>query len=318
MLRLLTFLQDGDFHSGEEIGSSLGVSRASVWKQIARLEKETGLSIERVRGNGYRLPASLSLLNENRLTEALAELGWQLHFSHRIDSTNAKALALLREQGRPPFVVLAEQQTAGRGRRGRQWVSPFGANLYFTHVLAVDGGARQLSGISLAVGVAVLRTLRALGLEGAGLKWPNDLLVGEKKIAGILLELAGDPAGECEVVVGVGINVNMQEAHGLIDQPWTSLAQELGMTIDRTELAVQLARNLNEVLARQCQYGFAAVKAEWEASHLWQGRLVKLSAGANETVGVVLGVDDQGALRLESNGLEQRFNGGELSLRLHE
>ena len=123
------------------------------------------------------------------------------------------------------LVIVAEQQTAGRGRRGRAWVSP-GENLYYSLAITV-GGARELEGLSLVVGLAVLRALESLGVRDAGLKWPNDLLQGGKKIAGILLELSGDPADLCHVVIGIGINVNMKTVTD-IGQPWTSLREALG------------------------------------------------------------------------------------------
>ena len=137
-----------------------------------------------------------------------------------------------------PFLVLAERQTAGRGRRGRKWVSPFAENIYYSLVLRIEGGMRQLEGLSLVVGLAVMQALRELGIPGAGLKWPNDVLVGQKKIAGILLELVGDPADVCHVVLGVGINVNMQMTDE-VDQQWTSMRLESGRAFDRNHLVAQ-------------------------------------------------------------------------------
>jgi BirA family biotin operon repressor/biotin-[acetyl-CoA-carboxylase] ligase len=213
--------------------------------------------------------------------------------------------------------VIAERQTAGRGRRGRKWVSPFAENVYYSLVLRIDGGMRQLEGLSLVVGLAVLHTLRELGISSAGLKWPNDVLVGSKKIAGILLELVGDPADVCHVVLGMGINVNMQMAEE-VDQQWTSLRLETGRMFDRNRLVALLGTKLKQYLDRHRQLGFAEIQAEWEANHLWQGRSVSLIAGSSRTDGVVIGIDNQGALRLSVAGVEKTFSGGELSLRLRD
>lgn len=175
----------------------------------------------------------------------------------------------------------------------------------------------QVEALSLTVGLAVARALQACGLSAASLKWPNDVLVDGRKISGILLELAGDPADVCHVVVGIGINVNMMAAApAVIDQPWTSVRQCLGGMIDRNRLAGELLRQLRSYFACHWQYGFAGLREEWEALHAWRGRSVALTAGQNATLGVVLGVDGRGAIRLEVDGIERSFSGGELSLRL--
>jgi BirA family biotin operon repressor/biotin-[acetyl-CoA-carboxylase] ligase len=216
-----------------------------------------------------------------------------------------------------PFLVLAERQTAGRGRRGRKWASPFAENIYYSLVLRIEGGMRQLEGLSLVVGLAVMQALRELGVSAAGLKWPNDVLVGQKKIAGILLELVGDPADVCHVVLGVGINVNMQMTDE-VDQQWTSMRLESGQVFDRNHLVAALGEKLQAYLSRHQIDGFSAIQAEWEQNHLWQGRAVSLIAGVNHIDGEVLGIDSQGALRLKVDGLEKVFSGGELSLRLRD
>jgi BirA family biotin operon repressor/biotin-[acetyl-CoA-carboxylase] ligase len=162
-----------------------------------------------------------------------------------------------------------------------------------------------------------MQTLRDFGISKAGLKWPNDVLVGRKKIAGILLELVGDPADVCHVVLGVGINVNMQGAEE-VDQEWTSIRLESGRMIDRNELVVRLGAVLGSYLKRHQESGFVAIQGEWEQNHLWQGRSVSLVAGVNKVDGVVMGIDRQGALRLRVEGVEKVYSGGELSLRLRD
>ena len=237
--------------------------------------------------------------------------------SDTIDSTNAEALRLIDAGQAAPFLVLSEQQTAGRGRRGRKWVSPFAQNVYYSLVLRIDGGLRQLEGLSLVVGLAVMQTLRDLGVNGSGLKWPNDVLVGAKKVAGILLELVGDPADVCHVVLCIGINANMQSA-AQVDQQWTSIQLETGRAVDRNHLVAHLSQALQVYLERHRGSGFSVIREEWERNHLWQGKAVSLIAGVNQVDGVVLGVDGQGALRLDVDGIEKKYSGGELSLRLRD
>lgn len=317
MLTLLKLLKDGRFHSGEALGAALGVSRSAVWKQLQHLEAELNLPIHKVRGRGYQLASPLTLLNAEEIALHTPDLGWPVHISDSIDSTNAQALRLVEADCVAPFLVLAEQQTAGRGRRGRKWVSPFAQNVYYSLVLRVEGGLRQLEGLSLVVGLAVMQALRAVGVKDVALKWPNDVLVGKKKIAGILLELVGDPADICHVVLGIGINVNMQKS-AEIDQQWTSVGIEKGASVDRNYLVAQLGLHLKDYLGRHKAFGFSALQEEWEQNHLWQGKAVSLIAGVHQVDGIVLGVDHQGALRLSVEGVEKIYSGGELSLRLRD
>jgi BirA family biotin operon repressor/biotin-[acetyl-CoA-carboxylase] ligase len=315
MLTLLNLLKDGRFHSGEALGVALGISRSAVWKQLQHLEAELGLSINKVRGRGYQLATPLTLLDPLKISALTAV--WPIAVFDSIDSTNAEALRAINQGRAAPFLVLAERQISGRGRRGRKWVSPFAENLYYSLVLRVEGGMRQLEGLSLVVGLAVMHALRKLGVSGAGLKWPNDVLVGNKKIAGILLELVGDPADVCHVVLGIGINVNMQVAEE-VDQQWTSIRLETGKICDRNVLVVELNEQLRDYIQRHQVDGFSAFQEEWEKDHMWQGRPVSLIAGASHINGVVLGIDRQGALRLKVGGVEKVFSGGELSLRLRD
>ena len=311
MLTLLKLLKDGRFHSGQALGAALGVSRSAVWKQLQHLESELNLSIHKVRGRGYQLAAPLELLEH----EQMAAGPWPVSIHESLDSTNAESLRAIDRGQTAPFVILAERQLAGRGRRGRKWVSPFAENIYYSLVLRMDGGMRQLEGLSLVVGLAVLSALREMGIERAGLKWPNDVLVGNKKIAGILLELVGDPADVCHLVIGIGINANMRVASE-VDQAWTSVFLESGKAINRNSLVSSLKQSLLTYLKRHESSGFAAIQAEWESNHLWQGREVSLIAGVHQVDGTVMGIDQQGALRLRVEGEEKVFSGGELSLRL--
>ena len=312
MQTLLKLLGDGRFHSGEELGAALQVSRSAVWKRLQNLEREFGLAVQSVRGRGYRLAEPLIPIDPQQV-----QAPWPVDVLFSVDSTNAEVMRRLDKGASTPFAVVAERQTAGRGRRGRAWVSPFGANLYCTLGISVRGGPKELEGLSLVVGLAVVRAVESLGIGGVGLKWPNDILQDGRKLAGILLELTGDPADLCSVAIGIGINVNMRSADA-IDQPWTSLRESAGSLVDRNQLLSALSRELDRHLARHRELGFAASRVEWESFHLWQGREVCLSTASKQIVGRALGIDEQGALRLDVDGIESRYSGGELSLRLSD
>lgn len=316
MNRLLKILQDGRFHSGQELGAVLGISRSAVWKHLQRLEAALGIALYKVPGRGYRLAEPISLLDLPSNAEVLKQLGWGLEILDSTDSTNAEALRMLQAGVQAPFVVLAETQTNGRGRRGRAWVSPPAQNLYYTLALSITGGPQRLSGLSLVVGLAVMQALRQMGVEQAGVKWPNDIYVGGKKIAGILMELSGDPADLCHVVIGIGINVNMTADAVEIEQAWTSMRKETSGLVDRNELVRVMSQSLQHYLRRHAEEGFAGLRDEWEACNIWRAQHCCLSSGTQRIRGLVLGVDDQGALRLNVDGHERRFSGGELRLRL--
>lgn len=314
MSPLLDLLKDGHFHSGEALGEALGVSRSAVWKQLQQLQAELGIDVHKVRGKGYRLADPVSALSSETLA-ASAPAGWELRVMHSVDSTNAEALRAVADGSQMPLLIVAEQQTAGRGRRGRPWVSPYAQNLYYSLALRIEGGMARLEGLSLVVGLAVVRALHAQGVGEARLKWPNDILVGDKKLAGILLELVGDPSDVCHVVIGIGINVNMRQ-NTAVDRPWTSVRLQRMSLVDRNDLVAELNVQLQSHLERHALSGFEQLREEWEGLHAWQGRAVVLSAGLKAIEGRVLGIDGQGGLRLSVGGIEQVFSGGELSLRL--
>ena len=318
--RLLEILADGNFHSGQEIGELLGVSRAAVWKQLQKLEDAFALQLESVKGKGYRLVESLDLLDDGAIRSAIpAGLPCTLHVVKQIDSTNRLAAELARTGAAQVrgCVVLAEQQTAGRGRRGRPWVSPFARNIYCSIVWEFDSGAAALEGLSLAIGVGVVQALRAVGVQGAGLKWPNDVLHERRKLAGILLEMTGDVSGRCQVVIGVGVNVNMAAAADgeLIDQPWTDAVRAAGKPVSRNELAASLIRHLLQVLQVFESEGFVRFHRDWAALDCTQGEPVTVYIGEQALHGIAAGVDTSGALAVDTESGRQWFHGGEVSLR---
>lgn len=316
---ILALLADGRFHSGEALGEALGVSRAAVWKSLKRLEDD-GYPLQRVRGKGYRLPSGASMLDAGRIRALLpAELAerWKWFVYPQVDSTNAEVQRLL-DPGQPqPLVVLAEQQLGGRGRRGRQWVSPYAQNIYLSLAEPVSVGGPGLEGLSLLVGLCLVQALEDSGYRGCQLKWPNDVLLGGAKLAGILLEISGDLTGEAVVVIGVGVNVLLDVAAN-IDQAWTSLYRSgQRATLDRNELIAALLRRLAPSLEVFHQQGFAPFQQEWIARNAWQGMAVKVVAGNNELHGVDAGVNARGALLLRTESGDVEVSGGEVSLRLN-
>jgi len=318
---ILTRLSDGAFHSGQDLAEHLGVSRTAVWKHVASLE-ELGLAVERVRGKGYRIEGGVDLLDKARITAALpadaaALLGsFEVHQS--IDSTNAEIL----RRGVPGFgaaVCLAETQTSGRGRRGRAWVSPFASSLYLSIGWRFTGGAEVLEGLSLAVGVALCETLRDAGVSGLALKWPNDVLLDGKKLAGILVELKGDLSGPCDAVIGVGVNVALPAAQSaLIDQPWSDLASLRQRGFSRSDLAGALLGRLLHLLANYELTGFSNWLERWQSLDAYAGKAVLIDNGVHRIAGQARGVDRHGALLLETGSGIQAVRGGEVSLRLQE
>lgn len=317
---LLQLLSDGAFHSGPELGHHTGCSRSAVWKGIESL-RDLGLDIYSVRGKGYRLAHPLHLLDREAIsrhmdTEQRAFLS-QLDIYFETDSTNARLLELARMSPASGVACFAERQTLGRGRRGRQWVSPFGTNLYASLLWRFPGGAAQLGGLSLAIAVAAVRSLHDLGANGMQLKWPNDILWEGRKMAGLLLEMVGEASGPCQVIMGIGINVSMREEQGgIIEQPWSNLQSSVGRAIDRNRLAGRLLNHLIQVLREFESQGLAALLDEWRAYDAFFGKEVSIHQLGGTVYGIAQGVDDSGALLLSQAGSIRRYHSGEVSLRL--
>lgn len=316
--QLIRLLADGQFRSGSELGEVLGVSRAAVWKRAQRLN-DFGLALESVKGKGYRLAQPLELLDPEALQNLLSNLSTpaDLHYSLVTESTNSDALACAAVPGRPS-VHLAECQLAGRGRRGRQWQSPFAANHYLSIRYPIQGGFAALGGLSLAVGVAVAEALTAIEPQmPVGLKWPNDLLVNGAKLGGVLIELAGEMDGRVDVVVGVGLNGRMTAAQAeQIDQRWTDLASEMAHMPSRTEVSAALLASLLEMLSDFSVQGFAPWLERYARYDQVTGKKVRVQSADQVLTGRAVGVSADGALRIETEAGLKELYGGEVSLRI--
>ena len=319
MTDVLDLLADGAVHSGQELAGHLGVSRTAVWKQIGRWQ-ERGLVIEVLPGRGYRWQAPLEWWNEAVLRQSLSEasnaLLQVLHIARELPSTN-DTVADLRRTGLPsPQAVLAESQTAGRGRRGRQWESPLGACFCGSIGWTFTGGFSVLEGLSLAVGVAVVNALRRYGMSGVGLKWPNDIMVGDAKLGGVLIELQAEANGLCHVVIGIGLNLSLPP--GLaerVGREVTDVQSCTGAPLARNRLGGMLLDEILQLLADYEAKGFAGWQAQWGELDVMRGQQVEVSGLEQPVIGIAAGVDARGALLVESAGGLVAVAAGEVSLR---
>lgn len=319
-MRTLTFsvlqrLADGDFHSGEALARSLDVSRGTIWNAVNEA-LAIGLPIHRVHGRGYRLIEPLDWLDAERIGAAVRHAGLDVQVVPSCGSTNAE-LMIAAEHGAPSGRVLAaEWQTQGRGRLGRAWHSGIASALTFSLLWRFDKAVAGLAGLSLAVGVAIVRTLRRASVA-AQLKWPNDLVWQERKLGGILIELRGDALGPCATVIGIGLNVRLGEnERRRIDQPVADLTEAAAVPVLRSDWLVAVLLELASVLRDFGVHGFAAVREEWTRYHLHQDRPVELSMpDGTRLQGVATGVDASGCLLISTPGGTRAVLAGDVSLR---
>jgi BirA family biotin operon repressor/biotin-[acetyl-CoA-carboxylase] ligase len=314
-LSILKLLSADEFRSGEELARRLDLSRASI-HNLVEGAREFGVAVHAVRGKGYRLADPVSWFDGARMA-GLAERGFQLDLRDQVESTNSVLLASAQQGGAHKSILAAEWQSGGRGRRGRTWISPLGSGLTFSLLWRFGRPLTALSGLSLAVGVALARGLHGLGLTTVGLKWPNDLLVDGAKLAGILIETQGDMLSDATAVIGIGINVRaLPEASRPAGYAVASLEEALGAPVDRNDLLVRLATDLDRALSLFDREGFAPFRDEWQQLHVWQDRAVRiLSGGELAFEGVALGVDAAGVLHVSTREGVRAVHAGEVSLR---
>ena len=318
---ILNLLADGQFHSGEALAQRFNVTRATIWNAIQHAES-LGVEVFSVRGRGYKLPQAIEFLDINLVLAAIGEQrAWfNLQILDEVASTNTY---LMQQKGiAHATCVAAHVQTHGKGRRGRTWVSQPGASLTFSLLWRFQCGAAALSGLSLSVGVALIRAFNALGVGNVQLKWPNDVLVLEenkqsKKLAGILIELQGDLEGPSAAVIGIGVNLNLpKNVLQSIDQPAIDLANVSAKSINQSLLLGTILKHLADILSTFESRGFIGLQAEWLGYHAYQNKPVKmLLPNDTEVIGVVKDVADDGILLVETALGLQRFSAGEISLR---
>ncbi|SEL91920.1 BirA family transcriptional regulator, biotin operon repressor / biotin-[acetyl-CoA-carboxylase] ligase [Kosakonia sacchari] len=313
-LTLISILANGEFHSGEQLGERLGMSRAAINKHVQTL-RDWGIEVFTVPGKGYSLPEPIQLLDETLIRSRITQ--GNITVLPVIDSTNQYLLDRLNELHSGDACV-AEYQQAGRGRRGRKWISPFGSNLYISMYWRLEQGPAAAIGLSLVIGIVMAEVLRDLGADQVRVKWPNDLYLQDRKLAGILVELTGKTGDAAQIVIGAGVNLMMRKAQAEdISQSWINL-QEAGVRIDRNMLAIRLVTELRTALKCFEQEGLAPFLSRWEKLDNFINRPVKLIIGEKEIVGISRGIDAQGALLLEQDGAIRPWVGGEISLRSAE
>lgn len=315
--QIIAELSTGQFVSGQILGESLGVTRAAVAKHIEAIT-EMGLDIYRVTGKGYRLAQPLNLLAQTDIVDALLLAGFEnpVEVHQIIDSTNSYLLRRLPNQIQDGQVCLAEYQSDGRGRRGRQWISPYGSHIYLSMYKYLPEGMSAAMGLSIAVGLAVLDTIKQLYGLAVELKWPNDVYIEGKKLAGILVDLEGQPMEDCHCVIGIGVNLAMPEESGAkVDQPWIDLSTAIGQQINRSEFAASLISHLNKRIATHQSTGLTTMLDDWHQHDIYFNQPIKVITGERETLGISRGISDQGALLIESAGKVSPVYGGEVSLR---
>ena len=312
--KLLLHLADGQFHSGEALGEAMGVSRAAVWKQLKKLE-ELEVPFSSVKGKGYRLHDPIELLDEADIRSAVSQRLDCLELLLEVNSTNTYLFERASDHMGKRYAVLAEKQSTGRGRRGRQWISPFGRNSYLSLLVSFSGGMSALEGLSLTVGIAVEKALTRLGIDGVGLKWPNDVYADGRKLAGILLEVTGEYNSHCQVVIGVGLNLSMSESEARdIDQPWVDL-KSLKPDLSRNQVAGVLLDELLSSVDTFQREGFAPLQEYWSQKDIYHNKEVVISSPTQQISGTVKGVNRKGELMLRTERGMEIISAGELSVR---
>jgi BirA family transcriptional regulator, biotin operon repressor / biotin---[acetyl-CoA-carboxylase] ligase len=314
---VLRRLSDGTFHSGEALARDLGVSRGSVWNALHAAER-AGIKLFKLRGRGYCLADPVDWLRKERIQAVLGGRGVMIDLEIVDVASSTSTLLLERAAAEVTGkVIAAEIQTEGRGRLGRAWHGGLGEGLTFSLLWRFSQGPAFLAGLSLAVGVALVRACDELGAAGAGLKWPNDVVFGKRKLAGTLIEIQGEMQGPCAVVIGIGINVRLRPGtQARIDQPAVDLVTLAGSAPERSLALAIVLGNLVRVLDGFEAGGFAPFAREWMERHALEGRnvLVLLPDGAS-IEGTARGVGNDGALMLQTAAGIRRIVGGEVSLR---
>ncbi len=314
---LLSILSSGEYFSGVLLGEKLGVSRTAIWKMMAKIE-ELGVDVECVKGKGYRVKGGLDLIEKDIVNRLCCRD--QVAFCDVLLDVESTSSYLMEKMARNALAdnvfgfCLSERQTKGRGRRGRQWVSPFGQNIYLSASYFFPGDVSGLAGLSLSIGIAIAELLMDVGVSGVQLKWPNDLIIGGKKLGGILVELSGEMTQGCMVSIGIGLNVGMRASEiDTIDQPWASLIEE-GVSIRRSQLAAKLIEDIVAAVTQFNERGFAEFFPLWQQYDYLKGK--QLAVVGADISGIGAGINESGEMLIQSNGQIISVNAGEVSVRV--
>ncbi|RDV23888.1 bifunctional biotin--[acetyl-CoA-carboxylase] ligase/biotin operon repressor BirA [Alteromonas aestuariivivens] len=315
---ILSLLADGQFHSGEVIAQQVGLSRTAVAGHISQLA-EWGLDVFKVKGKGYRLNRRFELLNTEAIKKHLPNPRLSVvEVESVVPSTNTelkKRIVNARHNMADGDVLIAEIQTAGRGRHGRPWLAPAGGSLTLSMYWSFPDGYQSMAGLSLLVGIAVCEALKEFGIDDAQLKWPNDVYLQGKKLAGILIEVEGQIGATAHCVIGIGLNICVPDNQYDVGQPHSDLASFLGQLPDRNAVAAAVIGSLWELLPKFTQRGFEPFVPVWQALDLYADKTIVLQMGEKRFSGIDRGIDVSGALLVETADGISRFHGGEVSLR---
>ncbi len=317
--KIISLLADGQLHSGAEIGHVLGVTRSAVWKSMKRLA-DYGLEVDSIAGQGYQLSGGLELLEKDKISANIPApqqtLIDNLILLSEVDSTNRYILDYIKANPDTMNICLAEHQTQGRGRRGRQWISPFGKNIYLSCNWSFTEGPSALTGLTIVMGIATVKALQAYGVKDAQLKWPNDVFWHGRKLAGILTEMNIDSVGVCHAVIGIGINLALSNSCAeKISQPWVDLSHILQQSIQRNHLVGLLITELLQALQQFEQSGLASFMNEWAEYDFLKGKSITLQTITEDVSGVVEGIDNKGGLQIHTQGGLKSFHAGEVSIK---
>lgn len=322
---LLVLLADGRLHSGQWLAKELAVSRAAVWKGVERL-RALGVPVLALARRGYRLTSPVEMLDARRIRATVNPRRLEqlrgLEVLFEVDSTNTRLLGKAPPPAGRADACLSELQHAGRGRRGRRWIAPFGAGVALSVAWTFRDGAGALAALSLAVGVAVARALGRAGAQGVALKWPNDIWFEDRKIGGVLIELRAEAGGPAHVVIGVGVNVALSVETrleiGTGGNAVAAVADACAAVPSRNLLVGAILDELLSMLGEFEREGFAAFREAWSALDALGGRPVRVLLADDAVCGRARGVDRDGALLLETGDGVRRFVSGDASLRLIE
>lgn len=316
--KIIEFLNRPGPTSGSELGDALGVSRMAVQKRIQALV-DIGLPLSASRGVGYVLDDDISLLEASKIQgkfiSSIGELVDSVTVLQSVDSTNSHLLSKPILNGRA-HACLAESQLAGRGRRGNHWQSAPYRNVMLSISWGFDHWPSTITGLGLAVGLVVAEYLNLQYNAGVSIKWPNDLLIGPDKLAGILIDVAGESTGVCNVVVGIGLNVHQPDWSSESDYQWCDL-RGAGVNVDRNELAADLISVITAMLSEFAISGFSPLTQRWNGLSSYAGKMVRVGGDASSViVGRMTGVDETGALLVDVNGEQLRIDDSSVSVRL--
>jgi len=321
--KLIAILANGQRYSGETLGAMLGISRSAVWKLVKKLASY-GLDIEAVSGKGYRLVQSIELLEQQKifsqLTHEVRTSIESLIIEPVLNSTNTTLRDLpISAQNTKANVCLAEYQTQGRGRRGRDWYAQFGQNICLSIRWHFATSWSHFEGLSLVVGILVSDVLKSLGMDGVGIKWPNDIYFARRKLAGILIEMSAEADGPGYVIIGIGLNFNMPSVDvSAIDQPWIDVVSILPeQNISRNTLVASLINTIIDVLRTGQPVRFSDYLEPWNRYDLAKNKSVTVKLGDRTLVGKALRVDETGALVVRVGQRIERFLSGDISLRVN-